>query len=134
MLLPHGAVIALADGKTLELWRNAGTEIEPRLEALPAPRLDAHDHASGARHISSAANPSGNQIDEDAFAAAAAGWLNAEVAAHRIAQLVVVAPPRTLGELRRHYHKPLEAALLLDAAHDWLGRQPADLARALAGL
>ena len=121
MLLPHATVIALADGRNFELWRNAGNEAAPRLEALGSPRLDAHDKSAGARHYSSAGNPTGHQLDEDAHAAAVAAWINGEVLGHRIEKLVVIAAPRTLGELRRHWHGQTSAALLAEVAKDLVG-------------
>lgn len=131
MLLPHGAVIALIDGQRFELYRNAGDEAGPELAALPAVKLDEHNHGSGGRHYSSAGNPAAHQQDEDAHAAAVAEWLNGEVLGHRIAQLVVFAAPRTLGELRRHYHKQTQQALLKEYAKDLVGRPPAEIIAAL---
>lgn len=131
MLLPHGAIIALVDGRNLELYRNAGDEAEPQLAAISPPALDEHNKAAGSRHYSSAGNPSGHLLDEDAHAAAVAGWLNAEVIGHRIEALVVFAAPRTLGELRRHYHKQTEHALLREYDKDIVGRPPAEIIAAL---
>jgi protein required for attachment to host cells len=44
------------------------------------------------------------QLDEDRFAADAAEMLKREVLAGHIEALIVVAAPRTLGELRKAYH------------------------------
>ena len=112
MQLPHGAVIALVDGKHFELHRNTGDEANPALAAMAFPDLDESNKAGGAGRDSSSANPTGHQIDEDAHAAAAAQWLNQQVLGHKIEKLVIVASPRTLGEMRRHYHKQLELALI----------------------
>jgi len=124
MLLPHGTVIALIDGRNFELYRNAGNEAEPDLAALPSPGLDAHNH-SGVGHRSSPGNHANSQVDEDAHANAAAAWLNGEVLGHRIESLVVIAPPRTLGELRRHYHQTTERAVIRELGKDLVGK-PAD--------
>ena len=121
MLLPHGTVIALADGERLELYRNAGNEAEPELEVLPTPKLDEHNHGSGGRHYSSAGNPQESLLAEDAHAAGVAAWLNHEVLEHRIKGLVVIAAPRTLGELRRHYHKQTQQVLLGEYDKDLVG-------------
>ena len=93
MLLPHGAVIVLADGKAWEIYRNAGNEAAPELTALPVPHLVEQNHGSGTRHGSSSGNPSGHQLDEDAHAAAVAAWLNAKVASRQIEHAVVIAAP-----------------------------------------
>lgn len=130
MLLPHGAIIALVDGRGLELYRNAGNIAEPSLTPLPAPSLEPHNKGAGGRH-ETVANPSGNLLDEDAHAAAVADWLNSEVLAHRIEQLVVIAAPRTLGELRRHYHKQLEQVLFAELDKDLVGRPANEVLAAL---
>jgi protein required for attachment to host cells len=133
MQLPHGAVIALVDGKQFELFRNSGNEAEPALAALPSPNLDEHNKAGGGGRDSSSANPTGHQIDEDAHAAAATAWLNHQVTGHKISHLVVVASPRTLGEMRRHYHKQLEAALVAELSKNLIGKSGPELLGALRG-
>jgi len=130
MLLPHGTVIALVDGQNLELYRNAGNEAEPELAALDAPKLDSHNH-SGSGHRSSPGNHADKQVSEDAHATAVVNWLNSQVLGHKIDKLVVFAPPRTLGELRRHYHKQTEAAVLKEFDKDLVGKQAGDILTAL---
>ncbi|MDE2563783.1 MAG: host attachment protein [Sphingomonadales bacterium] len=130
MLLSHGTVVALVDGKNFELYRNAGNEAEPVLEAMTSPKLDSHNH-SGAGHHSSSGNHAGSLVAEDAHARAAVEWLNSQVLGHKIDNLVVFAAPRTLGEMRRHYHKQTERAVGKEVAKDMIGRQPADLLAAL---
>ena len=133
MLIPHGAVIALVDGKQFELFRNTGNEAHPELEAIPTPGLDEHNKGSGAHHYSSSGNPTGHLLEEDAHAAAVAAWLNQQVLGHKIDNLVVIAAPRTLGELRRHYHKQLEAVLLRELSKDLIGHKGPDIIAALRG-
>lgn len=131
MQLPHGAVVALIDGKHFELHRNSGDEASPVLASMPSPNLDESNKGSGAGRDSSSANPTGHQIDEDAHAAAATEWLNQQVLGHKIEKLVIVASPRTLGEMRRHYHKQLEVALVADLSKDLIGTSGSDLVAAL---
>ena len=109
MLIPHGTVIALVDGKHLELYRNTGDEAEPTFTANHADHL----------------------VIEDAHAGAAVAWLNSEVLGHRIEHLVVVAAPRTLGEMRKHYHKQLERVLLCELHKDLIGKAPSAILTAL---
>lgn len=130
MLLPHGAVVALIDGKNFELYRNAGDEAAPELAKLETPKLDDHNH-SGTSHHSSSGNHAGSQVAEDAHAIAAVEWLNSQVLGHKIDKLVVFAPPRTLGEIRRHYHKQTENALLKEFHKDLIGKQPTDILAAM---
>lgn len=130
MLLPHGTVIALVDGKHLELYRNSGNEAKPELTALPSPKLDDQNHSAGSRH-STVGNHADQQVEEDAHAVAVVAWLNSQVLGHKIAQLVVVAPPRTLGEMRRHYHKQTEQALITEVHKDFIGKPRGDILTAL---
>lgn len=130
MLLAHGTVIAIVDGENWTLLRNAGTEAAPELAEIATPTLDEHNHSSGG-HITSRSRPSLHQMDEDAHAAAVSEWLGQQVSGHKIEKLVVIAPPRTLGELRRHYSKQVEQALVGELAKDLVGRQPADIIAAV---
>lgn len=131
MLLPHGIAIALVNGAQFELYRNAATETEPRLENVPIPELEPHNKGAGVRHQVSPANPSGNLLEEDAHAAAVADWLNQEALAHKFERLVIAAAPRTLGELRRHYHKELDAVIVAELDKDIVGAQPNAIIAAL---
>ena len=51
MLLPHGAIVALVDGKKFELFRNTGKDSHPELSAVDAPRLDEHNMEIGRAHV-----------------------------------------------------------------------------------
>ena len=130
MLLPHDAVIALVDGHKFELYRNAGNEAEPELSAPPEPQLDSSNH-SGGSHRSSTGNHADSLVAEDAHAIAAVSWLNSQVLSHQITDLVFIAAPRTLGELRKHYHKMTERALLKEVSKDLVGKAPDAILAAL---
>ena len=128
MLLPHGALVALIDARNFHLFRNVGNEAEPELLDTPAPRLDTHNHSGTSHHGGSAST-----MDIDAHATAAVEWLNHEVQAHRLEHLVVIAPPRIMGELRKHYSKPLERALIGELAKDLQGVKGAEVLAQLRG-
>jgi protein required for attachment to host cells len=130
MLLPHGTVVALVDGQKFELFRNTGDEGSPELTAFDTPKLDAHNHSAGSHH-SSAGNHDGHMVEEDAHAGAAVAWLNSQVLGHKLEHLIVIAAPRTLGEMRRHYHKQTERIILAEIAKDLTGRQGSEILAAL---
>ena len=132
MLLPHGTVVAVIDGKSFTLYRTAGTEAAPDLQPAPSPKLDTHNH-SGASHHSTPGNHAATLVTEDVHAMAAVHWLNQEVLAHRIEHLVVISPPRTLGEARKHYHKLTENALVGELTKDLAGRNGSEVLAALRG-
>lgn len=52
-----------------------------------------------------------HQLEEDRFAAETAELLNARALNNDFESLIIVAPPKTLGELRKHYHKEVENRL-----------------------
>lgn len=132
MILPNGATVAVADGETLSLFRNTTHDGSRSLRAVKAPELAGGNSGSGNRHHSGASNPDDRTQAEDGFAAASAAWLNSQVLDGKIAALMVIAAPRTLGELRKHYHKQLEAVLVGELAKDLVGHSLADIEAAVA--
>lgn len=73
-----------------------------------------------------------HQLEEDRFAADAAELLKKRALAHEYDHLVVVAPPRTLGELRKHYHKEVSSRLLGEIDKDLTGHPIPEIEKALA--
>lgn len=59
-----------------------------------------------------------HQLEEDRFAAELAAMLNRDALAHAFDRLIVIAPPRTLGELRKHYHEEVETRIAAEIAKD----------------
>lgn len=133
MKIPKNAIVAVADGETLKLFRNSGDASAPKLTALPDADVATDNKGSGGRHASSSANPDDSQQDEDGFAAGIAAMLNQRVQAGKIDDLLVIAAPRTLGELRKHYHKTLTAKLIGEISKDLTGHAIADIEKAIAG-
>lgn len=132
MKIPKKSLIAVVDGEKLNLYQNSGDEHAPNLTALPDAEVSTENMGSGGRHQSSSANPSDSQQDEDSFAAGVAEVLNKRALAGKIEHLIVIAAPRTLGELRKHYHKALEAKLVGEISKDLTGHAIADIEKAVA--
>lgn len=132
MNIPQGTVVAVADGEILNLFRNTGTDAAPSLAAIPDVAVSTENAGSGHRHQSSSGNPDASQLTEDSFAAGIADILNARVLGGKIDNLIIVAAPRTLGELRKHYHKSLSAVLLGEIAKDLTGHSIADIEKIIA--
>ena len=68
-----------------------------------------------------AANPDRSRLAEDDHASSIAAYLNHQVLAGKIGKLVVIADPRTLGEMRRHFHAATTAVLVGEIAKDLTG-------------
>lgn len=112
MKLAHNAYVAIADGEKFSLCRNEGALFKPRLVELATPQLDRTNFSAGVRDGDQIGQQLGRtQLDELAHAAAIAEWLNAKAISGDIEQIVVIADPKTLGEMRRHYHERLRKAL-----------------------
>jgi protein required for attachment to host cells len=131
MLLAKGTTIAVADGQKLNLFRNTGDEAGIKLAALPQPAIDSETSTSGG-HQSSSANPDHGQAGEDGFSAGIVQYLNQQALSGSMDGLVVVAAPRALGEMRKHYHKALSAILKGEIAKDLTGHSMSDVEKAVA--
>lgn len=66
-----------------------------------------------------------HKLEEERFAADAAEMLKARALANEFEKLLIVAPPTTLGELRKHYHKEVEQRLIGEIPKD-LTNHPVD--------
>ncbi|WP_184054656.1 host attachment family protein [Sphingomonas aerophila] len=72
-----------------------------------------------------------HQQEEDRFAAQTADLLKKRALANEFEKLIVVAPPKTLGELRKHYHKEVESRLAGELAKDLTNRPVDQIEKAL---
>lgn len=142
MQLPHKSFIVVADGRKMLFFRNEGDADYPKLEvenhreednpkdsdqgtdrpgrAFTAGGVPPGQGGSrpGAANRSGYSETDFHQLQEDRFAAELAEMLKERVLANEIETLIVVAPPKTLGELRKHYHKEVEARLAGEIAKD----------------
>ena len=131
MKLPKGCTVAILDGEKLVLFHNTGDEAEPRLAAAPYAHVEENHSGVGSQHHSNAANPEDGNVDKAGFAAGVAQLLNAQMAAGKISKLLVIAAPKTLGELRKHYDKKLQAHLLGEIAKDLTGSTAKDIEKTI---
>lgn len=131
MMLPKGTIVAVADGEKLNLFRNTGDEAGLKLVAVPYDAIDADQGTSMGRQASSA-NPDHGQSGEDQFSAGIVQHLNQQALGGKIENLVIVAAPRALGEMRKHYHKALSAIILVEIAKDLTGHSLSDVEKVVA--
>ncbi len=129
MKLPKGALVAVVDGEKLALFENTGQQ-EVQLSARPTPTIA--ERASGAAgRISSEANPDNDTQAEDGFAMAVAEVLNKWVLTNKVDHLLVIAAPKTLGQLRKGWHKETQAKLVGEIAKDLTGHSTDQIASAI---
>ena len=139
MPLPNQALVLVVDGRKMLLFRNHGDEnqIDLRTEAHDE-RADAKDSdmktdAPGAVHQSAGHGRSTmeetdfHQQAEDDWVKEAADTLNARALRNDFEALVVVAPPKALGVLRKQLHKEVERRILYTVNKEMSGRPIPDI-------
>ena len=113
MQIPHNAAVLIVDGRKMLFLRNEGDAthlnlvVEHAQEDLnPADRDQKTDAAGRAPSSLSGQStmdePDYHQQEEDRFAAEVADLLKRRALGNEFESLLVVAPPRMLGELRKH--------------------------------
>ena len=133
MKVPHGALVALANGERFKLMRNIGQPFEPKLESVEEYDLLLTNFSAGVRHQDPAGQRSGStDIDELAHGAAIAEWLNKRALNGEIEAVVVAADPKTLGQIRQHCHKELQSRIVGELAKDLTNQPVPAIERALA--
>lgn len=142
MLVSHGSIILVIDGAKMSLLRNRGKDFAINLE----PVEDCTRHAASTVELGTdkpgrSFNSTGrtrsahesadyHQVEEDAFARAAAEKLNG-LALHSNLEFIVVATPRVLGVMRPHFSADLRNRLVAEIGKDYAGRPVADIAEML---
>jgi protein required for attachment to host cells len=134
MQVPHNSFVVVADGAKMLFFRNEGDaeflklEIERKREQenLQDREMKTDDRgrtfdASGGAGRSAYEETDFHQLEEDRFAAETAELLKKRALRNDFESLIIVAPPKTLGELRKHYHKEVEKRLTGEIAKDLTG-------------
>jgi protein required for attachment to host cells len=146
MQIPHDAMVVVADGRKMLLFRNEGDAQFPKLEVVehedkPVPAREdlatdepgsKHDYGAGMNQRSGMEETDFHQLEEDRFAADTAEMLRKRALRNEFSQLIVVAPPRALGELRKHYHKEVEARIIGEIAKDFANRPTDEIEQLIA--
>ncbi|MEP7350504.1 MAG: host attachment family protein [Sphingorhabdus sp.] len=143
MTLPHNALVLVADGRKMLFLRNFGhgLVLDLRTEAHHA-RDDLKDHEikSDAPGLGTQSGGFGrpamdetdfHQQDEDRYAADAAEQLQTRALAGDYDALAIIAPPKTLGNLRKHFHKEVERRIVMELPKEMTDRPIPDIAAML---
>ncbi len=145
MQVPHNSFVVVADGKKMLFFRNEGDaeflklEVDRKREQeLPADRDLKRDEsgrtfdASGGAGRSAYEETDFHQLEEDRFAAETAEMLKTRALRNEFESLIIVAPPKTLGELRKHYHKEVEKRLAGEIAKDLTGHPVTEIEKIIS--
>lgn len=128
MDVPHNSFVVVTDGEKMLFLRNEGDAEFPHLVVEKESEQESRSNRELRRDMPgrsfSSVGPGrsaydetdSRQLGEDLFAAETAAMLNRRALGNEFESLIVVAPPRTLGELRRHYHQELQKRLVGEVA------------------
>jgi len=145
MQVPHDARVLVADGAKMLFFRNEGDGQYPDLKVLEATeQADAADQEIKSGPAGRTAGPNGrgsamgeadfHEQSEQRFLADSADVLNRGALAGDYSDLIVVAPPRALGELRKHYHSEVESRLIQEVPKDLTGFAVDQIEQILVGI
>ncbi len=143
MLIPNDTFVVVADGRKMLFFRNDGDAQNPNLvverkreQENPADGDQSTDRPG--RSFSSVGpgrsayeETDFHQLEEDRFAAETAELLKKRALNNDFEKLIIVAPPKTLGELRKHYHKEVESRLIGEIDKTLTGHPVEDIENAL---
>ncbi|MFP5330222.1 MAG: host attachment family protein [Alphaproteobacteria bacterium] len=145
MAIPHGALVLVADGTKVLFLRNHGDEgmIDLRTEAHDI-RDDRKDReiktdAPGTQGQSAGyGRPAMDETDfhqqeEDRWVKDAAEELKKRALRNDFDSLVVIAPPKALGTLRKELHKEVEKRIILTVNKEMTDRPIPDIEELLVG-
>lgn len=142
MQIPNNALVVVADGRRMLFLRNTGDDEFPNLQvetvreqenpstadqgtdepgsafSNPGSGHQGSSFGGGASHRSGYEQTDFHQLEEDRFAGETAEMLKKRALKNGFDKLIVVAPPRTLGELRKHYHKTVEQRIVGEVNKD----------------
>ncbi len=139
MSLPHNVFVLVADGEKYLMLRNRGTVRQPALA------VEAHDaHDSQPTHLQGSDSPGRvfastgairssveqtdfHRLEKEKFAARTAAMLAQRAAAGDFDELIVVAPARTLAELRKHYDAAVQARIKAEIDKDLTNHPVAEI-------
>jgi protein required for attachment to host cells len=143
MKIAHGTLVMAIDGSKMLLFRNDGDEKYVVLDTLSHDQIEdpaSHDIGSDApgRSFASEGNRRSAYSEtnwhdqaEERFAIAGAHRLESVLQSEK-GDVVVLAAPRTLGQLRKHWGRETKARLIGEIAKDMVHHEWDDIARAIA--
>jgi protein required for attachment to host cells len=142
--IPHNAFVFVGDGRKALFLRNEGDEIYPNLktervfeDANPL----THEQGSERPGRLSKAMDSGrrsavepvdwHQIEEHRFARKVAAAMEEVVRTRKVPALIVVAPPKTLADLRAAFHADVQARITAEINKDLTRHSVGDIEKHL---
>jgi protein required for attachment to host cells len=140
MIIKSGTLVLVADGRKFMLLRNVGSATDPALAVLAEEEADnpsTHEqgtdrpgrtHSSMGSRRSSYGDTDWQEQGEELFARHVADALEGAATDEPDAEIVVIAAPQTLGELRGQYGRQTKGQLKCEIAKDLANHASAALA------
>jgi protein required for attachment to host cells len=129
--IPHNAFVFVGDGRKALFLRNEGDEKYPNLKTehvFEDVNVLTHDQGSERPGRVSKAFDSGQRsavgavdwhdLEEHRFAKQVAAAMEEIVRSRKVPALIVVAPPRTLADLRTAFHADVQARIVAEINKD----------------
>ena len=128
--ISSNALVLISDGQHARLLRNQGTPVHPELimehsidRENPPTREQGTDRPGRHHGIDGVSRSAVEQTDwhtqqEERFAAELAELLYKLGHAGKYEELVVVAPPKMLGDLRKNFHPVVAGAIVAEVPRD----------------
>lgn len=129
--IPHNALVFIGDGRKALFLRNAGDAITPSLrteqvfkDENPPTHAQGSDRPGRVSEAAlagrrSAVEPTDwHDIEEHRFARKVAAAMEQMVRSSKVKTLIVVAPPKTLAELRNAFHADVKACVVAEINKD----------------
>src|SRR6187401_2041229 len=121
--IPAAALVLVSDGRRARFLRNKGTAAHPELvlettldSQNPPTREQGTDQPGSAME-----ETDWHQQAEERFAGQVANLLYHMEHAHKFDELVMVAPPKMLGDLRARLHREVADCVIAEVARDLTG-------------
>jgi protein required for attachment to host cells len=129
ILVPHHALIVVADGVHAKFFRNTSHDDKPVLSSDG--ELKPHHLVGEGPAGKIPPDMSRQEIEEATFAKQLAQDLYRRVHGGQIPALVLIADPQTLGQIRPLLHKEVQARIVLEIAKTLTKATTADIQKAL---
>jgi protein required for attachment to host cells len=142
--ISSNALVLVSDGRRALLLRNQGTPVNPELiteQAIdrdnPATRDQGTDKPGRMHGTDGVSRSAIEQTDwhtqqEERFAAELAELLYKLGHAGNYEELVVVAPPKMLGDLRKKFHPEVASAIIAEVPKDLTGYSVPEISKLLS--
>jgi protein required for attachment to host cells len=140
----HNAWVLIGDGRRALFFVNQGDAelldlrvIETRIDKNPATRDQGSDapgrnFASKGGVRSALDNTDWHEVEEERFARHMAQKINQEAESGALPEIVIIAPPRTLGEIRKELSIKAQSKISGEIAKDLTRHPVSDIEKSLA--